>query len=252
MATALVSVPILVGCNPEPLPPEPRTTLIFYDRSASSKASTHTSALFTDSIQGLIRGALSGKGDAVRAFLVHAHTPGKAYRRDFENTLDPDTINKPAAVKASNKARYQADLQQLRSAAQDSLLAFLNHTPIAPQHTLRTDLLGTLEVASEELPDSAGPIRIYYFGDMHESMVGAGRRDFDARPPKTVAEAQAWADQDTAVIQQMGLVPSKFKDAELRVLRGDLANQASAPQVKAYWLRLFKNAGFNPARVRFL
>ena len=115
-----------------------------------------------------------------------------------------------------------------------------------------TDMLGSLEVTSDELArvDSNSAVRIYYLGDMHESMPG-DRRNFDAHRPATAEEAKQWADEDTAVLGQMKIQRERFRNAHIRVLLGNLAHKPGMPEVRAYWERLFQNAGFDPKNVDF-
>ncbi|HEX6042089.1 MAG TPA: hypothetical protein VFZ20_28850, partial [Longimicrobium sp.] len=109
----------------------------------------------------------------------------------------------------------------------------------------QTDLVGTLEVIRDELSraDSGATVRVLYMSDMHESMPSRGR-DFDRRPPSSTAEAEAWADADAALLEQMRVDPARMGRVHVRVLLGNLANRDRAgPEIRRYWERLFQHAG---------
>jgi len=124
--------------------------------------------------------------------------------------------------------------------------------PVEARFRQSTDLLGTLEVLSDEIgkADTASTVRIYYFGDMRESM-GSSHRNFDAHPPGNRQQAEQWADADTAVLGAMAIQNSRFRNAEIRVLMGNLAAKPNAPAVRAYWERLFRNADFDSTKIHF-
>jgi hypothetical protein len=173
-------------------------------------------------------------------------------RVDDTQMFAADTLKGTTLHKAQKKLELEQNLTTLRKHAGDQLQT-LPSIPVNPSFKLHTDLLGTLEVASDELGKSAPgeSAMIYYFGDMRESME-APRRDFDRRPPRDRAEAEQWADADAAAVpRQMSIDTARFHNAEIRVLMGNLAAKPKASEVRAYWERLFKNVGFDPAKIRF-
>ena len=139
-------------------------------------------------------------------------------------------------------------MDTLRADARARLTA-LEATSVSPQFRANTDLLGTLEVVSDEMShaDSGSTARVYYLGDMHESMPPP-RRDFDTRRPADRPEAEAWADADTAVLRGMSFDREQMANVEVRVLLGALADRRGAAEVRSYWERLFANAGIRKVR----
>jgi hypothetical protein len=229
-----------------------RETIIFYDQSASSVLDAATAAMFRDTLAGLVESALECNGDAVHGFLVHANTRGKVNRIAVVNGIaPPDTLGKTTINAARASARYKKAIAAFHDEARTRLLAFPG-TRVDVQYRRNTDMLGTLEVISGQLAqaDSASRARIYYFGDMHESMV-APRRNFDARPPKDRAEAEAWADADTALLREMTIDRARFPAAEVRIHLGSLAHKPRSQEVRMYWERLFRNVGFEPTNIRY-
>lgn len=228
----------------------PLQTFVFYDLSASSALDARTDLLFRESLAALPDEALSCQGDALRGFLVHAQTRGKIDRIEVVHTVaPPDTLGVSKMRAATAKTRYEAAMTSLRSDASQKLLALVN-TNVPAGFRRQTDVIGAMEVISDELerhPDSRG--RVYFFGDMHESTPAT--RDFDQRPPTTRAEAEAWADADTAVLGRMSIDPGRLGDVEVHVFLGGLAAKPNAPEVRIYWERLFQNAGLRPGSIRY-
>lgn len=219
-------------------------TIVFFDQSASSVADQATTAMFRDSVTALLESSLECQGDAVHGFLVHGNTRGKVNRLDVVNTVaTPDTIDVPSIQKTREASRYRRDIGRIRTSGEAGLAALLTAN-VNPQYERHTDMLGTLEVVSDEMTKApaGSKVVIYYLGDMHESMQSP-RRDFDARPPASKAEAEAWADADTALLSGMKIDRARLENAEVRVLLGNLADRPGAQEVRSYWERLFANVG---------
>lgn len=248
----------LATCNGDaavkPCDRAPAQTLVFVDQSASSVVDSQTAAMFRDTLSALTTSALECKGDAIHAFLVHGNTRGKVGRVDVTNgVVPPDTVRQPSMRKARESARYERQIDSLRTEGRQRLSAMLT-AEIPSQFRGRTDMLGTLEVISDQIVHTEGEttpgVRVYFLGDMHESMPSP-RRDFDARPPRNRAEAYAWADADTALLQTMSVRPDRLRHARVRVLLGNLANKPGAAEVRPYWERIFQHVGVDPAHIRY-
>lgn len=236
------------SCHPkEPGPCErpAQQTIVFYDQSASSVADSATLGVFRDTMNALLRGGLECHGDAVRGFLVHARTRSKAERVDVVNGVPPlgDTLRMSTLVRSQAVLDHNQRMDSLRTYGA-ARLASLLAASVSPEYKRHTDLLGTLEVISDEAAkaDSGSTIRVVYLGDMHESMPPP-RRDFDRRPPATAAEAEAWADADTVVLHDLRLDRERLSRVEVRVLLGNLALKPAAPEIRRYWERLFAHSG---------
>jgi len=224
---------------------------VFYDQSASSVADVPTTALFRDSLSGIVDSALSCRGDGVHGFLVHGSTTTKVGRVDESQTYFADTLKGPSLKRAQNKIQFQQELTALRQRSVERLRAMISGG-VRPELRRHTDLLGTFQVISDEMlkVDTSQTARVYYFSDMRESMAPP-RRDFDVRPPADRPEAERWADEDGAVLKNFALDRTRFPNAEIRVLMGNLADKPKADEVRAYWERMFRNAGFAPEKIQF-
>jgi len=229
-----------------------RHTIVFFDQSASSVADAPTTAMFRDTISALVENALPCQGDAVHGFLVHGNTRGKVNRADVVNEIAPmDIVGKPTIDAAEEQMRYEEEMEGLLTSGQTRLATLLTAN-VNPQFKRHTDMLGTLEVVSDEMTKAqeGSKVVIYYLGDMHESMQSP-RRDFDARRPASRAEAEAWADADTALLSGMKIDRARLENAEVRVLLGNLADRPGAQEVRSYWERLFANVGIQPQNIRY-
>lgn len=228
-----------------------RTVIVFWDQSLSATHSP-SKAVFADSLQRVVEDALQCPGNTISGFFVHARTPGKAYRVRQTNRLAPPRQSGSRIQLTQDSIRYALDIEKLVQETWASFTAMIDSTRLPAQLTSRTDLLGSLEVLSSELADAPEHAKktVYYFSDMYESMTGPGRRDFDARPPRSYAEAEEWARADLEFVRrEMNVDPSRFSGVEVRVLTEGLANRPNADQVRRYWEVLFAELGFE--RVRF-
>ncbi|HET6232209.1 MAG TPA: hypothetical protein VFE05_19200 [Longimicrobiaceae bacterium] len=237
--------------SPGPCSRPPQQTLVFYDQSASSVVDPRTEALFRDTLEAVATSALQCPGDAVHGFPLHGNTRGKVDRVDLLDTIqsaDPTGKTKVAAALA--KTQYEQKIASLHEEASRQLLA-LGSSLVAPGDKRHTDMLGSLEVLSDELKgDSASSARVYYLSDMRESMPAPGR-DFDAHPPSTRAEAENWATADVARVMEMSVDTTRFKNVHVRVLLGNLAAKPHGPEIRAYWERLFAKVGFRSENLEY-
>lgn len=243
---------LLAGCIQDPPRPCARPaqqTIVFYDQSASSAADEATTELFRETLRDVVQSGLECPGDEIDGFVVHANTRGKAGRVRVRNTLPPlgDTLAMPTIVRAKRVAEHRRGMDTIRkegAAELGSLMTARVSGPLGAQ----TDLVGTLEVISDEIGGAGAanplPVRVVYLSDMHESLSRPPRRDFDARPPRTIEQAEAWADADAALLNQMQIDRARMGRVHVRVLMGNLANKDHAgSEIRRYWERLFQHAG---------
>jgi hypothetical protein len=224
---------------------EPHQTIVFYDQSASNVVEPATKARFRETLAMLSDSALACKGDGVHGFLVHGSTTAKAERVDVTDTLSPPVTKGSKSTKALAQARFDAALQLQRDRA-DTLLLGLPAASVNPAFRSHTDLLGTLEVISDEVGPGQSAT-VYYFSDMRESMAPRGR-NFDSNPPKDVAQARQWADADAAALADKPVKRDRLHNVEVRIMMGNLAAKPNAGEVRAYWERLFERAGIESVR----
>ena len=230
---------------------EHRTTAVFVDRSASAAADVETRALYATTLRGIIDETLACEGDAVKTFLVHRETDGKAYADRFTSRVAPVDLGELSSGSAlTAKSSYSLRIGQERQNALRRALYVADSTVLPRELQMHTDLLGMLSVVREELP--AGEMtqrRMVVLSDLNESMIGPGRRDFDVRPPSTSAEAAQWAAADVALVQSVYRVqPTVLAGVEVIPVLGTLASKPAATEVKAYWEALWGALGATEIR----
>lgn len=256
----LLVVLLTAGCgseeNASEAPPKPtHHTLVFLDRSASAQGDASARALFADSLARIVRMHLRRPGDRVRAFLLNEKTRSKAYRLDLRNDVRPLQQKDFPDEQALENARYKKAVAEYMADATSQLQAFAAEADLPAEYARWTDLWGTLEVASEELPSPAAaqqPVarHLYYLSDMFESMPGDDRRNFDRQPPQDRSQAEAWATRDAERIRSLLTLSSPvLRNARVRVLQGTLATKPHAQDVKVYWQTLFQALDMAPGRV---
>jgi hypothetical protein len=235
--TALSLASTAATCGAHPPDCTPQRTIVFLDLSASASPDSAVVRALRTQLPNVVEDALVCKGDRIDAFPLHAATRGKSIRARIENDLTPDTLYLSNNRKRLTKARFARAMSSLRRTAVSQIAAMADSANRRLGRS--TDILGSLEVISEEVGDFDGPVSVYYFSDMNESMSGAGRRDFDMRSPHSAQEAQSWALTDTAVLKAMNVSHDRFRRVRVRVRQGSLANRSSAPNVNAYWRSMF-------------
>jgi len=248
---AVVALLLLTGCGDDqettaPVP-ESRTTLIFFDGSASTGASPRARGLFSDSLRSIIRRQMQHPGDRLSLFVVHEKTLSKSPRLELTNDVRPLEDKPFADEQALEAARFKKEQEKEIRRLTDEATNFVRSID-GGTFARWTDLWGTLGVASEEIADR-GNTTIYYFSDMFESMPGSDRRNFDRRPPGGRSEAETWAETDAkALTEHMVLERENLAGVTVRVLMGPLATKTGAQGVKFYWLDLFDRAGLGTVR----
>lgn len=221
--------------------------VVFWDRSGSTLVADPTSTTLADSLRILVSETIQCPGNQVSGFLVHGRTRGKAHRVRKQNTLDLPITSGPINKVKRDSLIYEMNVKELGDEVWKEFESLVESTPLSRGAAGWTDLLGTLEVLSEELAGATDHAvkRVYYFSDMFESMTGPGRRNFDHRPPRNAAEAREWARIDADFARQELIIePDRFKDVHVRVLADRFANRSAADYVKMYWLTLFEELGF--------
>jgi hypothetical protein len=227
--------------------------VVFFDRSASVKVGERQRPA-VDDLERLVESTLVCPGDRLRVFLVHARTRGKAYHAAASNDLALPAADGTRLRLAQEELRYEEERRLLHEEVVGQVTALVGSATLERGLTAWTDLLGTIEVASEAFADdeNRGPRQIVYYSDMYESTTGPDRRDFDRRPPRTRQEAEEWAREDAElVLSEMNVVRERFHDVQVRVMLGDHGNRPAADVVKFYWLELFQLIGFSPENIRY-
>lgn len=218
--------------------------MVFFDRSSSAQQDSVAEVAFREAVTELAEDALQCEGDRLDGYVLFSNT-GTAYHERFEVITPPLELKDVAELdRPREELQWEEEMAQERLDAVDLLQMRLVQLEGIPREALQeTDILGSLRVIAErfeEAPDSAYQ-RVLYLSDMHESKRGAGRRDFDVRPPADLAEARVWAEADVArLIEQEEVAPGALRGVSVRALRSTLGIGSEADAVRAYWQIVFK------------
>ncbi|HEX2092817.1 MAG TPA: hypothetical protein VHG28_10460 [Longimicrobiaceae bacterium] len=229
--------------------------MLFVDQSTSTRQVSLPAEL-RDSLTNIPERYLSCSGDQLHAFVIHGRTRGKAVRIDLSNLLPPmpHPEGRSRSDYVADSVEYAKKAAEFTGWASEQISTFVAGEHSMPIVDNRTDLLGTLEVASDELANAPpnAEKRIFYLSDMFESMYGAGRRDFDMNPPTSLQVAADWARQDSAaVLTNMRINPDHLRGASVRIYSRPWGNREGSEYVREYWHVMFSLVGIPRERVQF-
>lgn len=222
----------------------PQSTLVFFDRSVSADVAGRVPEL-ADSLASIVERRLRCPGSELWAFFLHQSTMGGALHEHIDIEFQESSAQDRNELDSRRfAARAAAELASLQNDARDTLAAFASrtHDDLRPDWT---DVLGSLYVAQKYLPkrDGRGPVELYYFSDMHESMPGS-RRDFDRVLPRDHEQARHWAQEDREVMERELLVTdSTLRGVSVHVFSTPWRGTGRPELVETYWREIFQHAG---------
>ena len=187
-------------------------------------------------------------GDQLHLFPIHGKTISKEGRWDAENEVEPPEWSQFAGELENNKTKFRSRLSRSESNIKGQVPTRVSNIVTNSDFSGATDIWGSLQVIGDEVDPGAESVRVVYLSDMFEAVGGAGRRNFESRPPSTLEQARGWAQQDVAehLSQHINLTKDRLdalKQAEVRVLPGPLATKDGAEEVQVYWETLFQELG---------
>jgi hypothetical protein len=258
LGPVLVALALLAtGCGSGSSPsssesPSRRQTLVFVDYSISTGGHPQAESLYVDSLARIVDRRLRHPGDRLSLYYVHEKTLSKAHRLDVRNEVPPLKDKEFPDEQALARARHKRKTEQFLHRTTRRLQKALQSPPPSPSVSEWTDLWGTVGVATTELSPRADTHTVYYFSDMYESMPGAGRRNFDRRPPQSRAQAERWARADVPRLDSlMRVETTRLRNVRVRVLLGTLATKPRAQAVKFYWRTFFRELGVPPRQIDY-
>lgn len=246
--TSIVLSLVLMGCpsRGSTCTPGQSRAVVFFDRSASAKGTATSDADFRTAVEMLVEKSLTCAEDRVSAYLLFSHT-GTAFYKHYDGVTPPMDSSKVDEIDWQARTdEWTRSMANERVGAVSLFEKLWREADVPHEARMHTDILGSLRIIHETFDDAPDSARrqVLYLSDMHESMPGAGRRDFDTRPPPSLAEALAWADADVARLVEERMVPEgALEGVEVRVVRSTLGIHPRAGEVRAYWERVFERLG---------
>ncbi|MDR6196960.1 hypothetical protein [Siphonobacter sp. SORGH_AS_0500] len=218
------------------------STLIFLDKSRSvNEDKDFVEKKYTKVINSLVQEEIRRAGDNIQVWLIHENTAqSKALDLTSQTTLDATEGMSQTDVEAA-EANYDLALQRERLNFAKQVLAQLA-TPNVSKSSEQTDIQASLAAINARVGEGYA-VKVYYFSDMVESMKQPGRRDFHKTPPKSTAEADAWAKADAASLKARYPNLSSVEVSIVLPFEPTTSSKVNNPNVSEYWKTFFNEVG---------
>jgi hypothetical protein len=242
----IITLPVL-GFQCRKCTPEQRTgraLLILIDKSASVQSGTPAEILTVKSkLKPVIEEAIRQAGDQILIKLIHGTSVGaeSVLRDSFSQSVPCDQGQRPSAYKKEQNAYAQA-LAEFQEKILEKVVTQLKSTTQGAASN-QTDLLGTLEVASEffKQTTASAPKTIVYISDMVHSQPQP--RDYFLKPLKSKAEADSCALLDWQwASKQRNIDARVFEGSKIHIWFPSTQMQLSQNEwIKYYWIDIFRH-----------
>ncbi len=218
------------------------STLIFLDKSRSvNEDKDFVEKKYSKVLTSLVQEDIRRAGDNIQVWLIHENTAqSKALDLTSQTTLEATEGMSQTDVEAA-EASYDLALQRERLNFAKQVLSQLA-TPNVGKSSEQTDIQASLAAINQRVGEGYA-VKVYYFSDMVESMKQADRRDFHKTPPKTTAEADAWAKADAASLKARYPNLSSVEVSIVLPFEPTTSSKVNNPNVSEYWKTFFKEVG---------
>ncbi|MGX5855899.1 hypothetical protein ACWKW6_19765 [Dyadobacter jiangsuensis] len=221
-------------------PDAPVYTLVFLDKTQSVHVDKrYVNDKYRQALTDIVEQNMKNKGDKLEVYFIHENT-SKARALSLTVRSERDNLEGANATDREGiETAFQLTLQKEKSIYLRQLLAKLNQQNTGASN-LSTDIWASLPVIAKA-GESGSEVKVYYFSDMVESVKGADRRDFHTNPPKSDAEAEADAKEDTKKLERYTIgspqvtIVSPFEPTA--------SSKENNPHVTHYWQTLFQELG---------
>lgn len=261
-----------------------KKTILFLDATALREVGgdKQVENRFEKEINRVVRKRLGGPDDQIEAFYVQKRTEIKAPKMEIRNTLsDGGETQEFASDQALQDVRAKREKTAFLKNSSTKITSFFQdgEAHIAQQDGAKSDLLGSIEVITSELPPSHSKVKgatsnserrsgrsrqrgkekdvaVYYFSDMYHASED-DHRSFEVRPPSSRKEAIAWAKDDIGYVERQ-IMPAQtassgtivnqeakdlLKGVDIRIITSTTANRNGGEHVISYWKTLFRSLG---------
>jgi hypothetical protein len=222
------------------IPDAPVYSLVFLDKTQSVHVDKrYVNDKYRQALTDIIENNMKNKGDKLEVYFIHENT-SKARALSLTVRSERDNLEGANATDREGiETAFQLTLQKEKSIYLRQLLAKLNQQNTGASN-LSTDIWASLPVIAKA-GESGSEVKVYYFSDMVESVKGADRRDFHINPPKSDAEAETDAKEDTKKLNRYAIgspqvtIVSPFEPTA--------SSKENNPHVTHYWQTLFQELG---------
>ncbi len=236
---------MLAACSgdndkPKTTADEPTYTLIFLDKTRSVNVNkAFVAQKYQQAITDIIEQNVHQKGDKLDVYFIHENTSkaralNVTVRSEMEDVSAASPTDREAAETEFNLA-LSREKAQIRQRVLQQFVA--QNTGSSNQET---DIWASLPVIAKA-NESGATVKVYYLSDMIESVKGAGRRDFQVKPPKDNAQADEWAKADTEQLKRYTLGSPEI--TLILPFEPNASVKENNPAVTQYWQTLFSQLG---------
>ena len=219
---------------------EPTYTLIFLDKTRSVNVNNaFVARKYQQALTDIIEQNIRQKGDKLEVYFIHENTSkaralNLTTRTEMEDVSAASPTDREAAETEFNLALTR-EKAQIRQRVLQQLMA--QNTGSSNKET---DIWASLPVI-EKANESGATVKVYYLSDMIESVRGAGRRDFQIKPPKDNAQADEWAKTDAEQLKRYTLGSPDI--AMILPFEPNASVKENNPAITQYWQTLFSELG---------
>lgn len=219
---------------------EPIYTLIFLDKTRSVDVNkAFVAQKYQQAITDVIEQNIRQKGDKLDVYFIHENTSkARALNVTVRSEMEDVSAASPTDREA---AETEFNLQLTREKAQIRQRVIQQ---LATQNTgssnQETDIWASLP-AIAKANETGATVKVYYLSDMIESVKGAGRRDFQVKPPKDNAQADEWAKTDAEALKKHAIGSPDI--TMILPFEPNASVKENNPAVTQYWQALFSALG---------
>ncbi|MFD2572386.1 hypothetical protein ACFSUS_17230 [Spirosoma soli] len=234
----------LFSCSSEKEKPaqtdEPTYTLIFIDKTRSVNVNkAFVGQKYQQAIADIVDQNIRQKGDRLDVYFIHENTSkaralNVTARTEMEDVSAASPTDREAAETEFSLALGR-EKAQIRQRVLQQLVA--QNSGASNQET---DIWASLPVIAKA-NESGATVKVYYLSDMIESVKGAGRRDFQVKPPKDNAQAEEWAKTDAEPLKRYTLGSPEI--TLILPFEPNASVKENNPAVTQYWQTLFSELG---------
>ena len=219
---------------------EPTYTLIFLDKTRSVRVdNAFVAQKYQRTINDIIEQNIRQKGDKVDVYFIHENTSkARALNLTVRSEMEDASAASPTDREAA-ETEFNVLLTREKTHIRQLVLQQLV-TPNARSSNQKTDIWASLSVIAKA-NESGATVKVYYLSDMIESVNGAGRRDFQVKPPNNNAQADDWAKADAEQLKRYTIGSPDI--TMVLPFEPNASVKENNPTVTQYWQTLFSTLG---------
>ena len=232
----------LLSCTPEKAktPTTSTYTLIFIDKTRSVNVNkAFVAQKYQRAIADIINKDIHQQGDRLDVYFIHENTSkARALNLTVRAKMDDVSAASPTDREAAETEFALALTREKAQIRQRVLQQLMVQNPDASNQ--ETDIWASLPVI-QKANETGATVKVYYLSDMIESVKGRGRRDFQVKPPKDNAQADAWAKADASQLKRYTIGNPDI--TMILPFEPNAPVRENNPAVTQYWQTLFSELG---------